>query len=406
MTNVGGSLAVGATSYTDTTMIPGNTYTYETRSIDTAGNESAASGRVTIEVPGAPPPVGGSGGCQGQNCPPPIDARLILPSCGQPRPAAGPDEAAGGLCLPGERTGVLAGHTSAEPDFRIVFYHTDHLGTPRVLTDELGGVLSKHAFYPFGEEAPGPWPAAESTNTHWFTGHERDAGVDQDYVLARHHSSASGRFNQPDPGPTNVLLPIPVTFHRYSYTNDSPLLAYDPDGLATTVRCRGLNAGGGRHVGGPEARLLKHAQIFYGDGLQPPNSGYSPRGVGPDHPAELNHYGPPVYDNLNDPTMREAEQIVQATGHFDPEDYSKTSNNCHHYIDAVLEQYRRLLRGRRLLKKCKDERNVEACKRLQRDCENRQLPDQVCREYEDEKGKGNLPNHRFLAHTVPLGRPW
>jgi RHS repeat-associated protein len=272
MTNVGGSLAVGATSYTDTTMMPGNTYTYEARSFDTAGNESAASPRVTVEVPGAPPPGGGSGGCQGQNCPPPIEGRLILPSCAQPRPAAGPDEAAGGLCLPGERAGVLADHTSAAPDWRIVFYHTDHLGTPRVLTDELGGVLSKHAFYPFGEEAPGPWPAAESTNTHWFTGHERDNSTRRDYMLARLYSSVCGRFASPDP-----LLLIPHFGGRsslYTYVTDSPLALVDLTGrLPTAVHClAAAGAGAGSILFGtfavvnylaPEPFLTKGGAILF-----------------------------------------------------------------------------------------------------------------------------------------------
>jgi RHS repeat-associated protein len=262
MTSVAGDLPVGTATYTDTTMLPGNTYTYEVRTFDTAGNESAGSQRVTVEIPGEPPPGGGSGGCQGENCPPPIEGRLILPPCGPAGPDTPAPNAQGQFCLPGEVYAALADHTGAEPDWRIIFYHTDHLGTPRVLTDELGDVLSKHAFYPFGEEAPAPWPVDESTNTHWFTGHERDTSIDGDYMLARYYSSTSARFLLPDPqdcgagphGPdtkkelgfNRSCLPgagaldcgfpnaVAVPANLYTYALDNPISFLDPSG-ATAV---------------------------------------------------------------------------------------------------------------------------------------------------------------------------
>src|SRR6266545_2558769 len=48
-------------------------------------------------------------------------------------------------------------------------YHLDHLGTPRLITDEGGQQVSVHHYYPFGREI-----TAAAGETMKFTGHERD----------------------------------------------------------------------------------------------------------------------------------------------------------------------------------------------------------------------------------------
>jgi len=143
--------------------------------------------------------------------------------------------------LRGEWIEDLADHTGIEGDYRIVFYHTDHLGTPRVLTDEMGAVISEHALYPFGEEVPGPWSLADSSNTHWFTGHERDLGVGGDYMLARYYSAFSGRFSVPDP--SREPWRIPGFSSRYVYVNESPMSFADPTGRDAASRTCNIYAG-------------------------------------------------------------------------------------------------------------------------------------------------------------------
>ena len=34
------------------------------------------------------------------------------------------------------------------------YHHADFLGTPRVITDQAGSVVSRHDYYPFGAEIP------------------------------------------------------------------------------------------------------------------------------------------------------------------------------------------------------------------------------------------------------------
>ncbi len=108
----------------------------------------------------------------------------------------------------------------------------DHLGTPRVLTDENGDVISTHAFFPFGEEVPGPDSIAASSNTHWFTGHERDKAQGTDYMLARQYSPYTARFTTPDPARREITLGGGAS--AYAYVGNTPLMAFDPTGEERT----------------------------------------------------------------------------------------------------------------------------------------------------------------------------
>ncbi|HZE89616.1 MAG TPA: RHS repeat-associated core domain-containing protein [Verrucomicrobiae bacterium] len=225
LTQLGSDLPPGSVSYMDTTAVPEAVYLYEVRAFDTAGNESTGNPSAPLTVP--PDPEGGGGGSNcGDHCMPGIGS-LVLPRCeGAPGDPSGAVE---GFCLAGEAGDELADHTGVEADYRFVFYHVDHLGTPRILTDEMGAVVSEHSLYPFGEEVPGPYSIADSTNTHWFTGHERDLGVDGDYVLARYYRSSIARFTSSDPDPSARFRP-PSASNLLSYTRNSPVSSVDPDG--------------------------------------------------------------------------------------------------------------------------------------------------------------------------------
>ncbi|HEX4955562.1 MAG TPA: RHS repeat-associated core domain-containing protein [Thermoanaerobaculia bacterium] len=110
--------------------------------------------------------------------------------------------------------------------------HTDHLGTPRLLTDHTGAVAAFHTYFPFGEEATSPFQDSERMK---FTGHERDlgdpgsTGDDLDYMHARFCSPVTGRFMAVDP--INSAKPgVPQSWNKYSYTWGNPLRYVDRDG--------------------------------------------------------------------------------------------------------------------------------------------------------------------------------
>jgi RHS repeat-associated protein len=108
----------------------------------------------------------------------------------------------------------------------ILFFHNDHLGTPIVVTDIDGMVVSKHRYSPFGEELA---PEGSNSHTHRFTGHERDNETGLDYMMARYYGAEMGRFLSPDPvlgTPGN-----PQSWNRYAYVLNNPVKLVDPLGL-------------------------------------------------------------------------------------------------------------------------------------------------------------------------------
>ena len=120
---------------------------------------------------------------------------------------------------------------------RFVFYHADHLGSPRIMTDESGQILKnssgaevgRHHYMPFGEEKP--YLAQGSTNTRQFTGHERDSEAGLDYMLARYYSSGLGRFLSVDPASTSIVVSDPQSWNRYAYVQNNPLAYRDATGM-------------------------------------------------------------------------------------------------------------------------------------------------------------------------------
>ena len=135
------------------------------------------------------------------------------------------------------RGGQLLAAISSNPSAVVRHYSLDHLGTPRLLTDALGQVASKHTYFPYGEEATNPFGdnGKQDAEIHRFTGHERDlvdgAGVmdDLDYMHARYYSGGVGRFLSVDPVRGDEYRP--QSWNLYSYVSSSPVVSTDPTGL-------------------------------------------------------------------------------------------------------------------------------------------------------------------------------
>jgi RHS repeat-associated protein len=107
----------------------------------------------------------------------------------------------------------------------------DHLGSPRLITDEAGAKLAEHVYWPFGVEAT---TFDQDDLEIKFTGHERDLGDpssasdDHDYMHARTYNPLIGRFLQCDPA--GVRVGDPRALNRYAYVSGNPLANVDPDG--------------------------------------------------------------------------------------------------------------------------------------------------------------------------------
>jgi RHS repeat-associated protein len=117
---------------------------------------------------------------------------------------------------------------------------TDHLGSPRVITDKNGNVISRRDFMPFGEDLYAGVGARESANLKYgttqddirqkFTGYQKDKETQLDFAEARYYNNAHGRFTAVDPLLASGKSANPQSFNRYIYTNNQPLIKTDDSG--------------------------------------------------------------------------------------------------------------------------------------------------------------------------------
>jgi len=107
------------------------------------------------------------------------------------------------------------------------FYHQDHLGNTRVITDDQGNVIAEHKYFPYGEELTSH---TQDTLSHRFTGHERDFESNLDYMHARYYNSFIGRFLSVDTVNFKYSL-INHIWNRYVYAGNNPFKFIDRTGL-------------------------------------------------------------------------------------------------------------------------------------------------------------------------------
>ena len=108
------------------------------------------------------------------------------------------------------------------------FIHTNHLGTPSVITNLSGASIDCNSTYPYGEQDN---TICTTSNSIWdkFTGYRLDPETGLEYAHARYYNPSLGRFMSPDPlggDPKN-----PQSLNRYAYVLNNPLTLVDPSGL-------------------------------------------------------------------------------------------------------------------------------------------------------------------------------
>jgi RHS repeat-associated protein len=121
---------------------------------------------------------------------------------------------------------------AAEAIGAIYYYHSDHLGSSNVVTDQAGAQVQYCEYAPYGSLAANsviasPEGAKQSYISHFFTGKELDA-TGLYYYGARYYDPEIGRFISAD---TIVQAPFnPQTLNRYSYCGNNPINYVDPTG--------------------------------------------------------------------------------------------------------------------------------------------------------------------------------
>jgi RHS repeat-associated protein len=129
--------------------------------------------------------------------------------------------------------GVVIGTMSALPAWaqtdQVTYYHSDAVGSVRVITNASGQVVMRHDYLPFGEEWQPPTPNPER---RLFAGKEQDQESGLNYFGARYNASGQGRFMTVDPFFNHdEALVDPQRWNRYAYVGNNPLRYVDPYGL-------------------------------------------------------------------------------------------------------------------------------------------------------------------------------
>jgi RHS repeat-associated protein len=127
-----------------------------------------------------------------------------------------------------------------------LYYSSDHLGTPRLVTNASATTIETHKYQPFGQEIAGSFGSQPLK----FASMERDISSGKDYDHARFLSPVEGRFLTPDI--VGRRPADPQTWNRYTYARDNPLKFADPNGLDFTL-APGLSR--------QEARFIRNAFV-------------------------------------------------------------------------------------------------------------------------------------------------
>ena len=105
------------------------------------------------------------------------------------------------------------------------FYHTDGLGSVRMLTDTTGLVSDTYTYDAYGMSL------SNSDGSYQFAGERRDAETGLDYLRARYYDPELGRFISKDA--FAGFLNDPMSMHDYQYAHANPVNNTDPTGYFT-----------------------------------------------------------------------------------------------------------------------------------------------------------------------------
>jgi RHS repeat-associated protein len=119
---------------------------------------------------------------------------------------------------------------------QVSFLTQDHLGSPRIFTDNTGKVIARKDFNAFGDETN----SAQRTELlgyrpeeirQDYTGYQKDDESGLEFAQARYYNNKHGRFTSVDPLVASANVKDPQTFNRYTYAMNSPYKFTDPLGL-------------------------------------------------------------------------------------------------------------------------------------------------------------------------------
>jgi RHS repeat-associated protein len=105
------------------------------------------------------------------------------------------------------------------------FYHTDGLGSTRMITDTVGLITDRYTYDAFGVLLN---QNGTFGNSFGFAGEQRDAATGLDYLRARYYDPSLGRFISKDAYAGTMF--DPYSQHDYQYAHANPVRYTDPTG--------------------------------------------------------------------------------------------------------------------------------------------------------------------------------
>jgi RHS repeat-associated protein len=113
---------------------------------------------------------------------------------------------------------------TVRPTDTVYYFHTDHINTPRVMTNSAGTVAWQAAYHGFGHaEVAG---SSTITNNLRFPGQYFDSETNLHYNWNRYYDPRTGRYLTPDP------IGLEGGIDPYVYTENQPINRTDKEGLA------------------------------------------------------------------------------------------------------------------------------------------------------------------------------
>nr|WP_228057013.1 putative Ig domain-containing protein [Tychonema sp. LEGE 07203] len=118
------------------------------------------------------------------------------------------------------------------------FYHSDGLGSTRLLTNGSGQVSNIYTYDAYGNLIASTGGA---NNAYLFAGEQRDKETGLDYLRARYYDPLVGRFVSADA--YEGTLDDPMSLHDYQYAHANPVVNTDPSGYFSIGELLGTMAG-------------------------------------------------------------------------------------------------------------------------------------------------------------------
>jgi RHS repeat-associated protein len=113
------------------------------------------------------------------------------------------------------------------PNTTTTYYHTDGVGTSRLITQGAGWPVWQGIFAPFGQEIS----AQMSIDGNKFATYSHDDESNLEHAGFRKYSAVQGRFTTPDPYLGSADPSNPQSWNRYAFVVNNPLSSSDPLGL-------------------------------------------------------------------------------------------------------------------------------------------------------------------------------